>query len=388
MKPQRPGTRSSRTRGGIPVNKQILEEAANWFVDFRAGDIDAGARQEFHAWLRHSPDHIQAYMDIAGTYAEVPAPSPDGKLDVEALLAYARCAPDANIIALTHREAAAHVGRGQTEAAAPPSFIVRRRAVLALAATLVLVVGSMSTWAYLQRGTYTTDIGEQRSIVLKDGSTVELNSNSTLRVRYGDDERHINLVKGQALFEVAKDAKHPFIVQTDRTRIRAIGTQFDVYRKTHGTVVTVVEGRVAVSGSVVPARRESSDGGEDRAPQPPPSISAQPGELLLAAGEQITVSAITPAKADIQAPHKANIAAATAWTSRMLIFDATSLPEVAEEFNRYTARRLVIASQQLDDFHVSGTYSSTNPESLLRFLRAQPGLELIETDREIRVSTK
>jgi transmembrane sensor len=82
------------------------------------------------------------------------------------------------------------------------------------------------------------------------------------------------------------------------------------------------------------------------------------------------------------------VTAATAWTARQLIFDMTPLPEVAEEFNRYSARRLVIASPTLADFHVTGSYSSKNPESLLRFLRAQPGLRLIETADEIRVTSQ
>jgi transmembrane sensor len=332
-------------------NQQILEEASSWFVDFRAGDIDARAREEFHAWLRRSPEHIQAYMDIAGTYAEIPAPGGEPQLDVEALVARARSAPEANVF---------HLGRWSTQSASPRPM---RR--YALAATVLLAMASFATWFQVQRGTYATGIGEHRSIVLEDGSTVQLNSDSRIRVRYTDAQRHIELLEGQALFEVAKDAQHPFIVQTDRTRVRAVGTQFDVYRKSGGTVVTVVEGRVAIQSSSKPAQ------------------ASQPNEILLAAGEQIIVK-----PASVERPAHTSIASATAWTARQLIFDATPLSEVAEEFNRYTARRLVIEGPGLDDFHISGTYSSTNPESLLRFLRAQPGLELTETDREIRVTSK
>ena len=114
-----------------------------------------------------------------------------------------------------------------------------------------------------------------------------------------------------------------------------------------------------------------------------PLHESEPDEILLAAGEQIIVK-----PKSVERPAHTNIASATAWTARQLIFDATPLSEVAEEFNRYSARRLVIESADLDDFHVSGTYSSTNPESLLRFLRAQPGLELTQTDSEIRVTSK
>jgi len=66
----------------------------------------------------------------------------------------------------------------------------------------------------------------------------------------------------------------------------------------------------------------------------------------------------------------------------------TPLAEVAEEFNRYNSRRLVIVDPQLRSVGISGVYSSTDPDSLLGFLRAQPNIELSETDSEIRVTLR
>src|SRR5271154_6671636 len=71
------------------LNAQILDEASEWFVDFRVGDVDAAARERFDEWLRRSPEHIRAYIDIARTYVELPPPSPTGEIDVQALIAYA-----------------------------------------------------------------------------------------------------------------------------------------------------------------------------------------------------------------------------------------------------------------------------------------------------------
>jgi transmembrane sensor len=363
---------------GNAVNRQILQEACSWFIDFRAGDIDARGREEFHRWLARSPEHIQAYMEIAATYAEIPAPDADGKLDAEALVARARAMPDTNVVTLTTREASPsmprlHVGEAR------PAQARASKARWAYAAILLLAIASLSLWGYVQRGTYGTDIGEQRSIVLTDGSTVELNSSSRIRVRYTKGERHVDLLYGQALFGVANDAARPFVVQTDKTRVRAVGTQFDVYRKRVGTVVSVIEGRVAIQPATMPAV-ERGGGSNARSNAPSPTHN---GEVLLAAGEQLIIK-----PKSVERPKHADIASATAWTSRQLIFDGTPLTEVAEEFNRYSTRRLVIETAGLDDFHVSGTYSSTNPESLLRFLRAQPTLKLIESEREIRVTSQ
>jgi hypothetical protein len=104
--------------------------------------------------------------------------------------------------------------------------------------------------------------------------------------------------------------------------------------------------------------------------------------VLLSAGEQVTV---TPREV-LPAPTPADVAAATAWTERRLIFEGARLSDVAQEFNRYNRRQLVLEGTQLSDFHVSGVFSSTDPTSLIRFLRAQPGMKLTETDKEIRIA--
>src|SRR5882757_3473768 len=78
------------------LNRQILDEASTWFVDFRVGDVDSTARERFDQWLRQSPEHICAYMEIAKTYVELPALKPDRKIDVQELVAYARS--DGNVV--------------------------------------------------------------------------------------------------------------------------------------------------------------------------------------------------------------------------------------------------------------------------------------------------
>jgi transmembrane sensor len=356
----------------MKANQQILDEASNWFIDFRAGDIDAQARHEFHQWLRRSPDHIQAYLDIASTYAELPAPTANGEIDVQGLIDKARSSADLNVVPLKVPPLKVPGSGVSGVSGLSPSERAITKNVLAIAASLVLTTLALTSWFYIQHDTYSTDIGEQRSLALADGSTIQLNSRSRIRVRYTDDERRIDLIDGQALFQVAKNPHRPFIVHVNDTQVRAVGTQFDVYRKQSGTVVTVLEGRVAVI--------------------PPLHEVERPGEApILIAGEQLTVPAVTPADARVQTAAKpvvVNPNTATAWTQRQLIFENASLSDVAEEFNRYTERPIKIECTDpcFSDFHISGTYSSTNPESLLRFLRLQPGIHLVESDTEIRIT--
>ena len=106
--------------------------------------------------------------------------------------------------------------------------------------------------------------------------------------------------------------------------------------------------------------------------------------VYLSAGEQVTV---TPAAA-LPAPAHADIAATTAWMERRLIFDGSKLSDVVQEFNRYNRRQLVIEGTQLSDFHVSGVYSSTDPASLIRFLREQAGLKITEDDNQVLITAR
>jgi transmembrane sensor len=390
------------------MNTQIYEEASDWIVKNREGDLDTREKKRFDAWLRESPQHLRAYLEMSAVWEDVGSLDPDFNASADELIARARA--EGNIVPLgsappLRTREPRETSRNRTTAAFRKVGLY-----YALAASALLTLGG--TWVYGQRNTYSTGIGEQRSIVLNDGSTVELNSRSRVRVRFSAAERDVELIEGQALFRVAKNPNRPFIVSADGTHVRAVGTQFDVYRKTSSTVVTVVEGKVAVfgeprllspsfdtekGGAGVPISSRNQDTstvplqgtGKGRGPssgkgEPLPGESAN-GTIFLAAGEQVTV---THATAAAPSPKRANLAAATAWTQRSLVFDSSPLIEVAEEFNRYNMRQLVIKDPELADIHVSGVFSSVEPTLLLRFLRSQPELAVEETDREIRISKK
>jgi transmembrane sensor len=389
------------------LNRQILDEASAWFVDFRVGDVDPMARERFDQWLRQSPEHIRAYMEIAKTYVELPALNSERKIDVPELIAYGRS--DGNVVAFEHPTHPSQplspaadsnrpfraAGRSAPELRAA-SGVHRLQGLwigrTSIAASIAIVcIASLLTWFALNRySTYTTQIGERRSITLTDGSTIDLNARSKVRIKFSKAERDVELVDGQALFEVAKDKARPFIVRSGDTIVRAIGTQFDVYHKKNGTTVTVIDGRVAVLTS---ASQRANSGSGIASPMIPSPTAGQRRELagkedasgavFLSAGERVTVT-----DQAMSIPERTNIAAATAWVQHRLIFDGSRLSDVVDDFNRYNARQLVIEDPALDDFHVSGVYSSTDPASLVRFLRSQPGIDVIETDKEVRVTRK
>jgi transmembrane sensor len=397
-------------------NRQIVDEASEWFVEFRVGDVDAAARERFDEWVRRSPEHIRAYIEIARTYVEMPNPHGTKPLDVEALIAYAKS--EGNIVPLSAGEFSRETGRtaGRPHETAkvtsrPESVWLRRRALAASLLTGLVALAGMAVWQTQRYPSYATDVGERRSLTLSDGSTVDLNARSKLRIEFSKAERRVELIEGQALFQVAKNKDRPFIVKSGEATVRAVGTQFDVDRKATGTTVTVLEGRVVVyshaAGALAPQasastespggraapprsaaapqiRRQSSAGGA--APSVPPDL-LPPDEsgsaVFVGTGEQVTVTpqVFTP-------PEHADLTAATAWMQRRLIFDGTKLADVVEEFNRHNRRRLVIEGKSLSDYQVSGVYSSTDPASLLRFLREQPGMKVTESENEVHIAPK
>jgi len=348
----------SAERSGPALNRQIVDEAAEWFVEINEGEADFETRQRFLVWLTASPEHIRAYLRILPDWQDGERVGPSPQADAGALIAWAR--GSGNIVPLT---SSAGDGGARAESTRRASRNGRWLRALSVAAAVALVALGL-IWFLTTEDSYATGIGEQRFIALDDGTTVELNARSRLQVRFSETERRIDLVEGQALFHVAKDPHRTFVVDSGNTVVRAVGTQFDVYRKRSGTVVTVVEGKVSVSSTT----SEESQG-------------VPPAPALLVAGEQITVA---PSARSLAKP--ADVALATAWTKRHLAFFRTPLPEVAEEFNRYNKRQLVIKDRRLDTFNVSGTFSSTDPAALIRFLRIQPGFAVSETSSTIEVS--
>jgi transmembrane sensor len=368
------------------INSQIVDEASSWFVECRAGDLDETGRLEFDTWLRRSPEHLRAYLEVAAIWNEGPALDPMGKWDAATLIVAAAKDPD-NVVALNQFTADAKAQASSDRAVVHNDSPQERRFMprpgkraFALAASLAGVLATAATWLWFQMSSsvYTTGVGEQRLLKFSDSSTVEMNSRSRIRVRYTRDERAVDILVGEALFNVTKDSARPFIVDVGGARVSVIGTQFDVYKKARVTVVTVVEGRVSVTAPAPVAHGEDIEGTNAQS-----DASKSTTAILVSSGEQLRMTS-NLAKLD----EHTNLAAVTAWTQRRILFDSATLLEVAEEFNRYNSRQLVIDNPQLFQFHISGTFSSTDPESLIRFLRERPDVRVIETGSEIRITKK
>jgi len=198
----------------------------------------------------------------------------------------------------------------------------------AYAAAGLCTVILLGTMFFLRVPRYVTEHGEQRLVRLSDGSAVYLNSDSRLKVDFDSSARHLTLERGEGLFEVAKDSRRPFVVDAGPHHVRALGTTFVVRYEPLRTAVTLVEGRVDVSG-------ESAGG---------PALI--PGERLVWL-EHSAPKVDTP-----------RMDAVTAWRRGQVLLEGTALREAVAEMNRYDRRQLVLIDPKLAAVRVSGVYQT------------------------------
>lgn len=239
--------------------------------------------------------------------------------------------------------------------------------MLLSAAAATFCIAVLAVWFVVSPSRYETGLGEQRSVVLDDGSIVTLNTSSRIEVVYAKRTRFIRLVRGEALFDVAHDPARPFDVSVGTALVRAVGTQFNIDRRTDRATVTVVEGSV----QVIP-KHESQQGSKAGSNDP----SLEPVSEVIAAAQRIVVT-----ESGMSPPERlADVAPVTAWTQRQLVFENRSLSEVAAEFNRYNRHRILIESDELQTQQVTGVFLAHDASSFLAFVSGIPGVRVRTTE--------
>jgi transmembrane sensor len=218
----------------------------------------------------------------------------------------------------------------------------RRNLVLGgLAAGMALVAGKFGYSALHQGTVLTTAKGEFRRVPLQDKSIASINSGSQIEVSFTRHQRRIDLRKGEAWFEVAKDKSKPFIVAAGDALIRAVGTAFSVRRLAAGSEVLVTEGTVEVwSRDGTAARR------------------------LVTAGEHAFLADDAKAIPVTRQPDEVN--RRLAWREGKLVLTRQTLGEAVADFNRYSTRTIVIVDPALQDKRLIGQYQLDAPELFAR----------------------
>lgn len=243
------------------------------------------------------------------------------------------------------------------------------RSAIAVAGLAALAFGTL---IYLQqRQGVITRVGEQRVLVLDDGSRVTLNTDTRVTVDYDKEARVLELKSGEAMFEVARQANWPFIVKAGGREIRALGTSFVVRREAHEVEVTLVEGKIAVSD----APRSDSGGAAGAA--------APPLERMLVPGQRLTLAESEPPRIDMPPIDKV-----TAWRRGQLDFQATPLVDALAEMNRYSTTKLIVEDVQAGSIPITGVFRAGDAASLATAVALAYDLEVVESGDAIRLSRK
>lgn len=251
---------------------------------------------------------------------------------------------------------------GLAEAPAPRRAIGRRFA--AMAASLVALTGGGAAWVAYQppSETYTTRIGGHEVVPLPDGTRVELNTDTKLRSEISDQGRTVWLEKGEAYFEVAHDAAHPFTIYAGKRKVTVLGTKFSVRRSGDQVRVTVVDGKVRVD-ALQPAK-------------PTPPVVLTPGQIALSrdAATLVTPKSVEAATAELS------------WRHGMLVFDRYTVAKAAEEFNRYNRRKIVVTSPEAGAIPIGGTFEVENIDGFVELLEQGYGLKIEKSGDEVKIT--
>lgn len=320
---------SPQTTNNNPVAPERLAEAGVWIARLHGGNRTRAIENGLKRWLRENPENARAFEVVTEVWE-----------DAENLRRFVPLRPRLS------RPTRSGMGAIFTAAAL---------------ASVLMFLGAVLWFQNL--GVITTGVGEQRQLVLEDGTRVFLNTNTRLLVSYNDDVRRVELHRGEALFNVAKKSDWPFIVVAGDRQVRALGTSFVVRKEDRQLAVMLVEGKVVVS-PVAESKRSAAEppltqqpaqstGSAAPSADTQTATTARDDVFTLTPGQRLTFGAGSAAKLDTPSMEKA-----TAWRRGQVILDDTPLRTAAEEMNRYNAVKLVVEDDVEADLMVSGLFQA------------------------------
>ena len=327
------------SESGLPLPDSVRGEAAVWLSRLHSDRRTEQTEVAFREWLAASPLNRAAFERM--TFAWESSSSLRG-------------------VPSRQRSQTSEFGR------AIRRVLLASAAALAICALITVgVLYAIHLKAEAEAETFASAFGERRSVQLSDGSLLELNTDSRVKVSYTSHVRRISLEKGQARFQVAPHSSRPLIVRVGDHQVIALGTAFDV-RWTDGRVaIVLVEGHVAV----LPAEDSYTTATSSRA------VTLEPGEKL--EFESSTFAVKSTVRLDRE----------EAWVKGRVVFDSTRLGAAVAEINRYAPRRLTLVNPALADLRISGTFSVDDPGAFARAIAQMFSLQVIEAPDSVLIGS-
>jgi transmembrane sensor len=291
---------------------QIEERAAEWIEHRDFGDWDEYSQRELDAWLAQSIAHRVAFV----------------RLDFE----WQRT-ERLTILRGSEVQSAAEDSTGRI------GYFAARFAALML---FVTIIAGATVYLRTPRDEiYATSIGGHKTVTFSDGSQIELNTDTVLRVNMADN-RKVRLEKGEAYFQIEHDATHPFVVKIADHTVTDLGTKFLLRSGANGIELALVEGRARIDSANFFGPKQSA--------------TLKAGDVAVA-----TAAAISVARASTD-----DLANELGWRRGMLVFHHATLEEAADQYNRYSAKHIVIADSKVGRMIFSATLPSNNVDTFIR----------------------
>lgn len=314
---------------------EIEQQAAAWLAKKDGGRWSDRDQAELEHWFSLATAHRVAYLRLAATWSKADQISP------------ASVQLPQPVHAVVKR---------------PLPRFSRWRIAAAILVTVGAGAGALAVRANLGDVRYETQLGAHQTLALKDGSKITLNTATLVRSRVSQTERIVWLDQGEAYFEVAHDAAHPFVVMAGASRITVLGTRFAVRRDANGTKVVVIDGRVQVENG----------------------HSATSAPVVLVKHQKVLATPEAMLKSD---ESDAEIEQTMGWREGKLVFDQVSLDFAASEFNRYNKIKLVMGDAEAAKVQIGGRFDVGNVKGFTNLLQQGFGLDVHEADGTITVSS-
>lgn len=320
-------------------SERIEAIAADWFAKQQSGQWSPADQAEFDLWLGAATAHRIAFIRLDAAWRSASrlqvlgAGVPEGVIPERRSWGYS----------LLRRKQAASVAA--SDGSSQPWWR-SSKSLRAIAACAVVAVGVTLAVQLWQPSTeeHQTAVGGIDTVPLADGSRITLSTDSRVRVKLSAHERRIELEKGEAFFDVAKDGSRPFVVVAGDRRVIAVGTQFSVRRNEDDVRVVVTEGRVRFAND-----QESP--------------AAVPLQLDAGAIARATAGSVMVREQAVKEAEQL-----LSWRSGFLMFRDTALAEAVAEFNRYNQRKIVIADDAIADIRIGGSFRVDNIDAFLWLL--------------------
>ncbi len=297
------------------LSDDVKKTARDWLVKLQSANLTEGEQEAFFSWLEQKPEHAQAYILAEEVWQR------SGALKhLEYSEDEANSKQEMEVVAAASNSRKKLLG----------SFV---NPYIGLAACLMLAVLSVALFTDFkneetlvdQAVVYQTNVGEQKSIALADGSVITLNTNARVKSQINrTDHRYLNIEQGEVFFDIAADPDKPFTVKTANGWVVVLGTRFSVFNRGEDSLVTVEEGKVGLLPGVA-------------------QWNKQIPEIELSANQQLSLSSA----AKNQAPQEIHVDQALSWRNGHLVFKGNSLQQVVDDLNRYYKTNIKIGDDSL-----------------------------------------